>query len=191
MESLLDVSDTVLCVVDVQPGFLGKLKPKTADEVVARIRWLTRVSVALGVPVVVTEEDSPYNGATVEPVLSALPPGTAIHDKTYFGLADQPDILGAVERTRRRTAVLCGLETDVCVAHSALGLLDREFRVAVVADAVASPGMAHQFGIDRLRETGVTLLSAKGVAFEWLRTVGRSEELDEVLSSEVPPGVIL
>ena len=88
-------------------------------------------------------------------------------------------------------AVLCGLETDVCVAHSALGLLDRGFRVAVVVDATASPGTAQQFGIGRMREAGCTVVSTKGLAYEWLRTLRRSEELDGVLRNEVPPGVVL
>lgn len=63
-----------------------------------------------------------------------------------FGLAGQPDILEAVQRTGRRTAILIGLETDVCITHSALGLLDRGHRVAVVEDAVARPRMASASG---------------------------------------------
>ena len=53
-----------------------------------------------------------------------------------FGLADVPEIVASVEHTGRRTAVLVGMETDVCVAQSALGLLDEDFTVAVVEDAV-------------------------------------------------------
>ena len=52
-------------------------------------------------------------------------------------------------RSGRKTAVLVGLETDVCVAHSALGLLGHGYQVAVVADATGSPGTAHGFGLER------------------------------------------
>jgi len=191
MNSLLDESDTVLCVIDVQPGFLAKLNPRMASETVDRIRWLIRLAAALAIPIVVTEEDPASNGPTVDPVVTILPGGTERWDKTSFGLADQPDLLAIIKRTGRQTTVLCGLETDVCVAHSALGLRDRGYRVAVVADAVASPGSAHAFGLDRMHGAGIALLGAKGVAYEWLRNVGRAAELSAVLESELPPGIIL
>lgn len=191
MSSLLEESDSVLCVIDVQPAFLHKLQPTMADETVDRIRWVIRVAAAMSIPILVTEEDPLGNGPTIDPIVSALPPGTARMNKDVFGLADQPDILGALAATGRRTTVLCGLETDVCVAHSALGLSDAGYRVAVVADAVASPGAAQGLGLSRMRDSGVTLVGAKGLAYEWLRTVRRTEQLDAVLIKDVPPGVTL
>jgi nicotinamidase-related amidase len=163
---LLDRDDSVLVVVDAQPGFLA-----SAAGVVARIAWLVRVAVALGIPIVVTEEQSERNGPTERSIADHLPAATPVLTKPVFGLADVPEILSAVEATGRRTAVLIGAETDVCVGHSALGLLDREYRVAVVADATHSPGSMHEHGLRRIAEAGGTVVHAKGVYYEWLRTV--------------------
>ena len=140
---------------------------------------------------VVTEEEPARNGQTMQEILDVLPVGTPRFDKQVFGLADQPDIFDSVSELERRTAVLCGLETDVCVAHSALGLLDRGFRVVVAVDAVASPGSGQEFGLSRLRDSGVTLIGVKGLAYEWLRTVARTDAVDEILGAGTPPGVIL
>jgi nicotinamidase-related amidase len=191
MSQLLDEADSLLCVIDVQPGFLDKLTATHATDTVARIRWFTEVAVALQLPVLATEEEPQVHGATVEEVHGVLPPQTTVVDKSSFGLAGQPDLLEFVQRTGRQTLVVCGLETDVCVAQSALGLLDAGYRVAVPADAVASPGTAHEYGLARLRDAGVVISSVKGIAYEWLRTVQRTSELDAVLSRDVPPGVIL
>ena len=191
MNSLIDESESVLCVIDVQAGFLGKLPPKVADETVSRIRWLVQVAVALAVPVVVTEENPDGNGPTVDAVVARLPGDTKRWPKESFALVDQPDILGGVESTQRRTAVVCGLETDVCVAQSALRLQDVGYRVVVVVDAVASPGSGQEMGLARMRDAGVTLLAAKGLVYEWLRTVQRSDGLDANLSDDIPTGVIL
>ena len=60
--------------------------------------------------------------------------------KPTFGLAGTPEILEAVLATERRTAVLVGAETDVCVYQSAVGLLDAGLRVIAVEDAIFSPG---------------------------------------------------
>ena len=167
MARLLDRGDSVLVVVDAQPGFLS-----SADRgVIARIAWLVRVAAALDVPIVVTEEQPDRNGSTDPAIADALPPGTPVLTKPVFGLADVPDILSAVQDTGRRTAVLVGAETDVCVAHSALGLLDHEYRVAVVADATHSPGSMHEHGLRRVAAAGSTVIHAKGVYYEWLRTV--------------------
>ena len=94
-------------------------------------------------PIVAMAEDVAENGGVHAEIAAALPPGTPVHDKMRFGLAAEDHILRAVVDCGRKTAVLVGLETDVCVCHSALGLLAEGFRVAVVADAVGSPGPDH------------------------------------------------
>jgi Isochorismatase family len=104
------------------------------------------------------------NGSTAAEVLAPTPPGSqAPMVKPAFGLADVPEVLRAIEATERRTAVLTGFETDVCVAQSALGLLDRGLRVAAVVDATGSPDEMHTHGLHRMRDAGVVLVHAKGV----------------------------
>jgi len=100
-----------------------------------------------------------------------LPPGAPILAKQVFGLANVPEILAAVQASGRRTAILVGAETDVCVAQSAIGLRDRGFRVVVVTDATFSPSPMHDLGLRRVREAGVGLHHAKGVYYEWIQTL--------------------
>jgi len=188
---LIDVDDSVLVVIDVQRGFVEKVDAETADAVVDRIRWLCELAAALHVPAVVTEESPDHNGPTAPAVVAALPTGLHRYPKTTFGLGESPEILAAVEATRRRTAVLCGLETDVCVAQSAIGLHDRGWRVAVAADATASPGAAHEQGLTRLRDAGIELVGVKAVGYDWLRSVERAELVLEHVVTEGPRGIVL
>lgn len=161
---LLDRDDSVLVVVDAQPGFLPA---GAADEAVARIGWLVAVARVLGIPVVVTEEEPERHGAT-DPRIGIA--GDAFRKPT-FGLASSPEILAAVEATGRRTAVVVGAETDVCVAQSAIGLQDAGFSCVVVEDATFSPGEMHARGLGRVAAEGIARNHAKGVTYEWLRTV--------------------
>jgi nicotinamidase-related amidase len=190
---LLNVDDCVLCVVDAQPGFADKLGERDGREpFVQRVVWVTALATALRVPVVVTEEEPARNGPTLPEVVERLPDRTPRHAKPTFGLADVPEIMGALESTGRRTPVLVGMETDVCVAQSALGLLDRGYRVATVRDAVLAAGDAHRDGIERMRAAGVTLVGAKGLFYEWVRTVEAAERVGDALSSvPVPDGLVL
>jgi nicotinamidase-related amidase len=153
--------DCVLIVIDAQPGF-------AVADALDRAAWLVAAAEALAIPVVITEEEPEVNGPT-DPRLT--PPGAPVFLKPTFGLAGTPEILSAVRRTGRSTAVLVGFETDVCVYQSAVGLLDDGFDVIAVEDAISSPGEMHARGLVRLRDAGVTLTHCKALAYEWVRTV--------------------
>jgi nicotinamidase-related amidase len=75
------------------------------------------------------------------------------------------------------------------VTQSALGLLDRGYRVAIVEDATFAPGEAHDAGVRRMAGAGVEVLHARGVYYEWVRTVeaARRFELEHPDLCE-PPG---
>jgi nicotinamidase-related amidase len=186
------VDESVLVVIDCQTGFYrdrADVDDVALERMWARAAWLVQVAAALDVPVVVTEEDPGHNGGTDPVIADHLPVGTPVITKPVFGLASVPEILEAVVSTGRRHVVLVGMETDVCVAHSALGLLDEGFSVSVVADTTYSPDEAHAHGIERLRGVGVPLLSAKGLFYEWVRTLQATiDVLDEHPELRDPPG---
>jgi nicotinamidase-related amidase len=186
---LLDLEDSTLVVIDVQEGFLKKIGADTTTELVDRIRWLVQVAHWLKVPVLVTAEDTPRNGPTVEPLRQIT--GVSELNKTVFGLADQEDILTKFKSLGRSTAILVGLETDVCIQHSAMGLARRGYAVVVVADATASPEGGHAFGLERMRAAGITLVSCKGLFYEWMRNLKRTSSFFEESGVKPPKGLIL
>lgn len=175
-QTLTDVQDSVLVVIDVQRSFIDKLAPGDQGPLVERISWIVRAAAMLGVPIVATAEDIAELGTTTDAVANEFPEGTTQHNKMTFGLAGDPAILAAVEQHRRRTAVLVGLETDVCVMQSALGLLQHGFRVVVLSDATGSPGPCHQAGITRMRDAGVIVSTVKGTFYEWVRSLAFADE---------------
>ena len=187
---LIDVNDSLLLAIDIQPHFVKKESEDENSELLQRMCWVIKVANWLEVPLIVTAEDIPRTGNVSEAVAEILPSDTKIYNKMTFGLAAQPDVLEAVQQTGRKTAILIGYETDVCVAHSALGLMDLGYRVAVVTDATGSPGGAHQIGIDRIRQAGGILLSAKSLYYEWVRTVAKAIEF-EASGIETPEGIVL
>ena len=177
---LLDRDDSVLVVVDVQPGFLAA----EAEPAVERMAWLVALAARLGVPIVVTEEEPERNGATDARVAARLPADTPVLRKPTFGLAGTQEILDAMRAARRGTVVVIGCETDVCVAQSAIGLREEGFACVVAEDATFSPGEMHERGLARVAAEGVERNHAKGVTYEWLRTV---EEAHAVLRDPVLP----
>jgi nicotinamidase-related amidase len=173
--TLIDPDDSVLIIIDVQEGFLQRLPAVTAKTLLEHLHWLISTARWLEVPIVVTAEDLATDGPTEATLRAALPADVPDLDKVVFGLADQEDILARVVATGRRTAILTGMETDVCVQHSAFGLARRGFRVAAVVDATASPHGGHEVGLDRMRAAGIALVSTKSLFFEWMRTLARCQ----------------
>jgi nicotinamidase-related amidase len=167
--------DSLLAVIDLQPRFWGERldadDQRCAEEAARRAAWLAATAHALGVPAVITEEDPEANGPTDAAVLASLQASAPVFTKTVFGLAHCPEIMTAVRSTGRRTALLAGFETDVCVTHSAVGLEEAGYRVVVVEDAVYSPFGAHRPGIARLRDLGFELVRCKSVYYDWIRTL--------------------
>jgi nicotinamidase-related amidase len=179
---LLARDDSLLVVVDAQPGFFRKDWFSEQDTAAARAAleraaWLVTVAAKLEIPILVTEEEPERNGSTEPLIGERLPPGTPVLPKGTFGLGDSPEILDAVRDTGRRTVVVVGCETDVCVAQSAIGLLEHGFGCVVVDDATFSPGEMHAHGLERLTSAGVARNHAKGVTYEWLGTVDEAHRV--------------
>ena len=188
----MDHARSCLVVIDVQDCFLAKLDPPERAAVVSRIAWLVRVAGVLDVPVIAMAEDIMRQQSLAPEVADVLPSDCVVHDKLVFGLAGQPEILAAVEQTRRSDMILVGLETDVCVAQSALGLLDAGYRVAALEDAIASSASAdHARGIDRMRRAGAIITSVKGLYYEWVRDVATDDRVKAVVGAARPPGLAL
>ena len=192
-KSLIDVDDCVLIIIDVQNHFLAKLPAERAELLVSRVGWLMEIAKILHVPMVVTAEEPDRLDGFLPSLAEKLPPGTPIFDKTVFGVAGQPNILKAVQQTNRKTAVLVGMETDVCVSQSAIGLMQNGFQVAAVSDATDSPGRSHEIGLERMKEAGALVTSLKVVYYEWIRTVSMSNTIDLERARRVgdPAGIML
>jgi nicotinamidase-related amidase len=192
-ESLIDVDDSILIVIDVQDGFLARFSAQEREPLVNRIGWLISVAAKLGVPLVVTAEEISKHGGVTPALAQKLPLGTHVLDKRSFGLAGDREIVSAVRDTGRQTTVLVGLETDVCVAQSAIGLWQLGYRVVVLADATGSPGTGHEVGLERVRGAGILVSSVKSIYYEWMRTVDRAVQFWEKHGAEIglPEGVEL
>ena len=192
LTSLIEADDSCLIVIDAQKVFFDKLAEEEVELLIKRMVWITDVAVKLGIPVIVTAEYIEKNGSIIPELLEVLPPKTKIHDKMIFGLAADPEILNDVQSTNRNTAILLGLETDVCVAQSAIGLLKNGYRVAVLEDAVGSPGKSHQYGLARMKSAGVLLSNVKSLFYEWVRTVENSRNFYHAHKEELrDPGIPL
>ena len=156
-------------VVDVQEAF----RPAVLDfeRVVGNTATLVRGAHALAVPVVVTEQYPKGLGRTVPEVAEHLN-GTEPIEKVCFSAAaaDGFDTAG------RKQALLCGIETHVCVSQTAHDLLERGFDVHVARDAVTSRSEENrEVGLRKMERAGAVVTSVETALFELLGAAGSDE----------------
>ena len=192
--SLIDVNDSVLLIIDIQEHFLRKYDREKSQRLVAHVAWLMMVARHLQVPIVAMAEDIRRSGGLVTAIANALPEGTEVHDKDVFSLVDNSAILADVLSTGRGTAICVGVETDVCVAHSAMGLAALGYNVVAPRDGVASMDADEEIGLMRMRGAGVVISSVKAIYYEWLRGVSQVHALKSLLPDVErlrPPSLVL
>ena len=158
--------DSVLVVVDVQDKLLAKMP--TAAALVASVGFVLDVANLLGVPVRATEQYPKGLGPTTADIARRLP--QPVPAKTAFSCCGADGFTAELTLTGRRTVVLAGMETHVCVAQTALDLLAGGFAVFLPVDAVSSRfDLDHTTALRRLEIAGAVLTTAEAVAFEWVR----------------------
>jgi len=167
--ALCNAADSLLIVVDIQQRLGDAMPGKVLNRVLQNTILLARSATLLGVPVIQTEQYPRGLGTTHPSVAAALPQDTRAIEKLSFSCCAADGFLDAVAQTQRRQAVLVGMEAHVCVLQTALGLAGTGLDVFVVEDATCSRRLEnYQNALDRLRQSGVTVVSAESTVFEWL-----------------------
>jgi len=181
---LMSRDDTALLVVDVQDRILAAI----ADT--PRIVWNTRRLVdgakILGLPVLVTEQYPERLGPTTAVLAERLGPAAA---KLSFSCRACADLFEPLAEKGVTKILLAGIETHVCVAQTALDLLNEGFRVYLAVDALGSRfEVDRQIALQRLDASGCTLTTTEAALFEWCAVAGTPEfKQISQLVRETPP----
>jgi nicotinamidase-related amidase len=170
MSGKLQADRTTLVVVDVQEAF-RKVVPDF-DRIAKATATLIEGAGAIGIPVVITEQYPKGLGETVPEVAEHLPEGAEPLAKVCFSAADAEGFdLGG-----RDQALVCGVETHVCVNQTALDLLDSGVEVQVAEDAVGSRFDENKrVGLHKMERSGAVMTSVETALFELLGRAGTEE----------------
>ena len=127
------------------------------------------VAVALGIPVLATEQNRERMGVSLPSISENLT--VPAFDKMSFSVTGCDEAMAAIDELGRRQIVIVGIETHICVSLTALDLVERGFEVIVCPDAVSSRTQdRHKLGMERLRDGGVVPAHTEAIAYEWMQT---------------------
>jgi len=168
----LEAVRCALVVVDIQEKLLPPIFNK--ETLVKNSQLLVRLAKILSIPVMVTTQYTKGLGAVVPEIASLLTDVPAI-DKLEFSCFGSDQFRRGLKSLpgNRNTALLCGMETHICVMQTALGALNEGYLVHVASDAVGSRAEWNwTIGLDRMKAAGAVISSTEMMMYELLRCSG-------------------
>ena len=163
---LMNRDDCIFIVIDYQEKLMPVMQDKQVLE--DKVCRLAEGMKKLGIPHIVTQQYTKGIGETIPSVAEAIGKFEPI-DKTSFSCMRNETFVDQLEATGRRTAVVCGIESHICVQQTVIQLLGRGYNVYVPADCVSSRSMEDKiYSLTRMGEAGAVITTYESVLYELL-----------------------
>jgi len=176
--TILDSKNTALVVIDFQEAFRAAIPDFPL--IASRISMAVRGFQILQIPVIITEQYPKGLGKTVEEILFTLPADFEFIEKNTFSSCGAQSFKDRLESLNVKQVVLCGVEAHVCVNQTAHDLLNENFQVHLLTDAVASRfSQDKKAGSEKMQLSGVIPSSVEMALFELIRD-SKHEQFKEV-----------
>ena len=165
---MLDIQQCCLTVVDVQ-GKLAQLM-HGREALFKNIQILVQAAKILDIPILWCQQVPNALGPTVPEIAQFLEDNEPI-DKAAFSCCGEEQFNTELKKLARNQVLLCGIETHVCIYQTAIDLLQQDFHVEVIADAVSSRTLENkQIALNRLSAEGLKISCTEMVLFDLLKT---------------------
>lgn len=162
--------DNILFVfIDLQEKLLMKIPD--VQRLLSRNELLIAAANVLGLPYMLTSQYRKGLGEIAESLRNKI--NVPVLDKISFSCVGDENVAKELGKSGKRSVVISGVETHICVLQTCLDLLAKDFQVSVVADAVgARTETDHELGLKRMESAGALLVTAEMLIYELL---GRSD----------------
>jgi nicotinamidase-related amidase len=175
--ALLDPNDTVVLLLDHQTGLFQTVKDVSVRELRANTVALAKIAELGKMPIIYTaSEPGGSNGPIMDELTAAAPSARYIGRKGEVSAWDNADFVQAVEATGRKTLVMAGVWTSVCVAFPALQAKADGYKVYAVMDASGDVSdMAVSATLARMSQAGIVPVTTNTMLSETHRTWNRAD----------------
>src|SRR5262250_2821915 len=176
-KALLDPADTVFLLLDHQSGLFQNVKDVPVAELRANVTALAKLAALQEIPVITTASvpDGP-NGPLMPEIHEAAPHAVYVPRKGEVNAWDNAAFVKTVRETGKKTLLIAGVWTNVCVMFPSLDAKAAGYRVYAVIDASGDPSeMTSRTTLARFAQAGVVPTSANAVLCEFQRTWNRSD----------------
>ena len=177
---LIDPSDAVILLLDHQSGLFQTVKDIAVADLRRNVEMIAKLATLLNIPVITTaSEPAGTNGPLMPEIHRDAPHAVYVPRKGEVNAWDNDDFVAEVKSIGRKTLVMAGVWTSVCVMFPALDAAAAGYDVYAVLDASGDPSdMASRISLARFVQGGVKPTSTNALLSELHRTWARPEAAD-------------
>lgn len=162
--NLLSVNQSLLLIIDVQEKFRPHIL--RFSTLVDSIIKLARACLIMEIPIAIVEQYPAGLGNTVTEITNILP-NFKLMPKTNFSCCQEPLASQWLQSQNRKQIIVCGIEAHVCVNQTVHDLLNLQYNVHIITDAISARAEHNlQIGINKMHSSGAILSSLEMALFE-------------------------
>jgi nicotinamidase-related amidase len=177
---MIDPDDAVLLLIDHQSGLFQLVRDIDQPTLRAHVTALAKVSRLARIPTFTTASvpDGP-NGPLIPEIHKYNPDAVYIPRTGQINAWDNPAWVKAIEATKRKTLLIAGTLTSVCMAFPALSALTTGYKVFTIVDASGNwSKMATDLTIARVVQAGAIPTDTYAVLAELMSTWNRADAME-------------
>jgi nicotinamidase-related amidase len=180
MDGILEADNTALLIIDLQEKFEPVIHEW--DEIIEAEKKLIKGCQILDIPMILTEQYPQGLGNTVDEVSSLVDCEALV--KTCFSCMKDKRFLGMLEGLGRSQIMVSGIEAHVCVLNTVLELLQKDYEVYVIEDAISSRReLDRDIAFKRMMMAGAYPMSVESALFQLQKDSSRNgfKELSKIV----------
>ncbi len=162
----------MLVVIDMQEKLCKVMK--NLERTTKNIRLLIEAANEFNIPMIYTEQYPKGLGETIEPLKSLLEKYNAKRfDKMSFSALKIDEIKQEIENSSKKTIILTGIESHICVLSTAIDLKNAGYDVVIAKDGTTSrEDEFYSTAMDFYNGQNIAVIPAETIVFYWIEFAG-------------------
>lgn len=173
----IDVADSAMLLIDHQSGLFQTVGDMPMTTLRANATALAKAATLAKIPVITTASvPQGPNGPLIPEIHEYAPHAKYVARKGQINAWDNPDFVDAVKATGKKTLIIAGTITSVCMAFPSISAVSEGYRVFAVVDASGTYSkMAQEITLARIVQAGVVPIDTGAVLSELQKTWNRED----------------
>jgi nicotinamidase-related amidase len=188
---MIDPDDAVMLLIDHQSGLFQLVRDIDQPTLRAHAIALAKVARLAKIPTFTTASvpDGP-NGPLIPEIHECNPDAVYVPRTGQINAWDNPAWVKAIEKTGRKTLLIAGTLTSVCMAFPTLSALVAGYKVFCIVDASGNwSQMATDLTVARITQAGAIPIDTYAVLAEIMSTWNRPDAMDfaQIMVDHIAP----
>ena len=180
IKTMIDPDDAVMLLIDHQSGLFQLVRDIDQPVLRSNVTALAKVARLAKIPTFTTASvpDGP-NGPLIPEIHQSNPDAVYIARTGQINAWDNPAWVKAIDATKRKTLLIAGTLTSVCMAFPTLSALAAGYKVFAIVDASGNwSKLATDLTIARVAQAGAMPIDTYAVLAELMSTWNRPDAMD-------------